>query len=274
MITQKKLCIIFLTTRNEIISGSLLRTIEYYNTFCNSEYSYDLKIFLDNKNSAAHNQLQEISRRVETLSHVNDIEIIDNEIPGHLNIVLEATDEKFDLNTYSLGRTHGINQHFYSSANHMFMSEYENFLLLESDTKPVTSNWLTNIIEFCDTRDFVIAGSTYKGVAREQEMKKYYGPHLNGVAIYKNSKKCKDMIELSKQYIQSQLKHDYKNSYRNMMNYDVALYLCCKEENVLENLLDTDIITNVSTFRESKLPVDRFIKQYPGTVIIHKKNLY
>lgn len=274
MIKQKKICVMFLTTQREIASGELLRAIEYYSTYCESEYSFDLKIFLDSRDTIDNKQVEEIEKRVKVLPHVDNFEIVNNKIPERLNIVLPSTNDTFDLNKFYLGRTHGINQHFHESMNHMFSCDYENFLLLEADTKPVDKRWLNVIIDKCEASTFTILGSTYKGVAREDEMKKYYGPHLNGVAIYKNSKTCKDIINLSIEYIKTELKHDTDKKYQSIINYDVALYLYCKDEDLLKHLTDTEIITNVSSYREDWMNANVFIKQYPDTVIIHKKNLY
>ena len=275
MQTQNKLCIFFLVTYREIITGELLRAVKFYNTYCDSKYSFDLKVFVDDIENYNSSKIQAIKSHISKFSHVSNIEFINNNILKELNILLEyESDVNIDLNKHALGKTHGINQHFYAAMEYMFSCDYENFLLLETDTKPTCKNWLNILIDRCDNEQFSILGSTYKGLDRENQMKEYYGPHLNGVAVYKNSKKCEFVINSSKQFIIDELKRDVVNMYRGMMNYDVAIYLYCKSSNNLRGVVDCNIITNVSSFRETDIREEYFMKQYPDTVIMHKKKLY
>ena len=86
-----------------------------------------------------------------------------------------------------LGYTSGANLLFYDSIDMMFETDYKDFLMLECDTKPMRKNWFDVIHSYCQKHSFEIAGSTYKGSASWHSDSEYKD-HINGVAIYRNSK--------------------------------------------------------------------------------------
>ena len=101
-----------------------------------------------------------------------------------------------------LGLSSGPNESFFRSIWKLIKhpSNYDSFLLLETDTLFVDKSWLTKCIDFINYHNFYIAGSRYEGV-RNDHKDKDYSDHLNGVAIYKNCKELHDLLLSTESYI-------------------------------------------------------------------------
>ena len=173
-----------------------------------------------------------------------------------------------------MGASHGVNYHFYATMDDLFKRKYNNFLLLEADTLPVSEDWFDVALEFTNKNsDFFIAGSKYKGKNREFVKKQYWGGHLNGVALYKNCKELKFDLEESKMYLIKLLKEN-PELYSNFMNYDVAIYLYYKHIKKEKYLVDTDFISNISDISNRDIKIEDLLKEFPKTRIVHRKDLY
>lgn len=272
----EKLCVFFLSTTHELVVGSLKPAIDCYFKNIKTNSKFDLFIFFD-KSPSTHDfeYLTGLEKKYKCIHKIN---VVSNDIKNEENIYIKKVIANFDIEKYQLGRSHGINYHFFKTLKYLFNTEYKNFLLLESDTKPLCDSWYLTCKEYCD-QDFTIAGSLYKGVDKKQVYKNYWGKHLNGVALYKNTKKTQELIHKSEQYLINELKQDRLNTndkvHKCFMNYDVAIYLCAKQTNTLELYKDTDFITNISCGVENaKISENEILKQYPNTQILHRKKLY
>jgi hypothetical protein len=58
------------------------------------------------------------------------------------------------------------------------------------------------------------------------------------------------------------------------MNYDVAIYLYAKQNNLLDGYTDTDFFTNASAPTDSDVSLSEILNEYPNTCILHQKKLY
>lgn len=277
----KKLCVLFLTTMQEYKNGYLTQTIEYYLNNLESKYKFDIFIFFDNYNTRRIRRFYRSLEQYKNRSNVNDVILINNNINKEQNIYKRNKKGFFDLEKFPLGRTHGINFHFYAAMDKMFETDYENFLLLESDTKPLNKKWFDTLLLAIENNDFCILGSKYKGVNREHVYRQYYGNHLNGVGIYMNNKETLNLLKKSKQYIVEELWKDSKNNskhsekkHKEFMNYDVAIYLVAKENSLEDKLVDTQYITNQSSPGNEKTSIEDTLKEFPETMLIHRKQLY
>lgn len=205
-------------------------------------------------------------------------------------------------NQSEYGLSSGPNLSFFKSAKIMSKFKYDFFLLLELDCKALKNFWLDELREEFKLNAWVI-GSRYKGEGKR--IKK--SNHLNGVAIYRNSKELHNILKNVKDFIAEEIRSQTKKSLeraaslewmiedkspkkiqewlekqRNLkskshikLNYDVALskYIQTKlGDQVFEKkLLNSDYISDFSLKKDSSLSVEEITKKYPRTVILHQK---
>lgn len=274
LIFTNKVCVFFLTTLGEYYNGTLKVAIDTFLLKCNSKYKFDLLIYFD-KDKTHDQELFDYFNLLETnQENINKVNIIFNNIPPKENFYDWNIRNEINLNEFPMGASHGVNYHFYATLSDLFKREYNNFLLLEADTMPISEDWFDVAIEFTNKNtDFLIAGSKYKGQNREFVKKQYWGGHLNGVALYKNCKELKFGLEESKKYLIKLLKEN-PELYSNFMNYDVAIYLYYKHIKKEKYLVDTDFISNISDNSNRDIKIEDLIKEFPKTRIVHRKDLY
>lgn len=272
---NNKLAILVLTTEAEIYSDLTKRTIEYYLNNCESNYTFDLIISVDHFTDKV-SRIYKWVKYLKTKKYVNNVKLISTNIPKDKNIYYFGyLPEDCSLEKFCYGSSHGVNYHFFKTFDIISEFEYENVLLLEHDTKPMESDWYDVCFNFVnETKKFVMAGSKYKGILKKKNRKKYWGGHLNGVAIYKNNKNLKAILKQTSLFLQTELKNDKDNLYHGFMNYDVAIFLFLKSINKTDLLINTNFITNVSDPQNEDVTVDDVMKKYPHTKILHKKHLY
>jgi len=281
----QKLAVFFLTTKKEAEKGELLRAINYYLYNIQSKYSFDLFLCFDQKvEKKVYDELTSVKKH----ENINDIIFHCNNIPDEYNIYTQPWIKKthslpFDLRKRPMGRSHGINRHFYDTLYYLQdLDGYENYMLLESDTKPMTGGWFDLCLSYADNTEYLVAGSIYKGKEREKVSKKYYGGHLNGVGLYKKSEKAKTFIKQSQEYLIELLRNDYNSRFKMywaFMNYDVAMYLLANKGPYFKKeyaslYKDTTIFTNCSTKDDGDLSLDVILNEFPETAILHKKKMY
>lgn len=273
-IFTNKVCVFFLTTLNEYYNGTLKQAIETFLMKCNSRYKFDLLIYFDTENKKdieLDNYFTDLNIKYK---NVNKTIVLYNNISEKENLYEWTIRDKINLDEYPMGASHGVNHHFYITLDDLFKREYNNFLLLEADTMPLSEDWFDVALEFTNKNsDFFIAGSKYKGKNREFVQKQYWGGHLNGVAIYKNCKELKFDLGESKKYLIKLLKQDPKK-YLNFMNYDVAIYLYYKHIKMEKYLIDTDFISNISDTTNRDVKIADLLKEFSKTRIVHRKDLY
>lgn len=281
----QKLAVFFLTTKKEAEAGDLLRAINYYLYNIQSKNSFDLFLCFDQKvEKKVYDALSDVKKH----QNINDVIFHCNNIPDDLNIYLQPWKKKthslpFDLRKLPMGRSHGINKHFYDTLFYLQkLDGYENYMLLESDTKPMRSDWFDSCLKYAENTEYLVAGSVYKGKDREEVSKKYYSGHLNGVGLYKKSEKAHNFIKESKEYLKELLLNDYNSRFKMywaFMNYDVAMYLLANKGPYFKKeyatlYKDTDIFTNCSTTEDEDLSLNSVLNEFPETIILHKKKMY
>ena len=165
---------------------------------------------------------------------------------------------------------------FYKSFERLYDLDYRDVLLIETDTRPVISNWIDKIIDYCDSTKFLISGSMYRGNLEIPDYETWSG-HLNGVAIYRNSEFLKTFLEqtklVSSRYITKRI--------NNFLAFDVAMHInyCtyfgrknCQNRFKPENhLLDCPIISNYSMSSDKDTKLETILQEYPETIILHQK---
>jgi hypothetical protein len=279
-IYTNELCVFFLTTQHEFQTDELETAIDYYlNSLKTSscEFRFDLFIFFDQ--TPTTRSLINL-KKYKIHENVNEVYVVSNKIRDDENLYERNLNTDFPIDKLPLGRSHGINHHFYTTLNYLFKTKYKSFLLLESDTKPIKNDWFQNLKKYSECNEnYTIAGSLYKGKNYKVHRESYYGGHLNGVGLYRNSEKTKKLLNNSKKYLISELKKDSffpksKQKYWEFMNYDVAIYLYAKQNNLLDGYTDTDFFTNASAPTDSDVSLSEILNEYPNTCILHQKKLY
>lgn len=150
-------------------------------------------------------------------------------------------------------------------------TQYKNFLLLESDIQIVKDYWFDILSKFATKNSFSIAGSKYKGTSRWHRILDYKD-HLNGIAIYKNTKDLKQILDQSEVYMENEVKNG-----NHELNFDIAIdewrrKVCPKDFfNSLNQLIDIDYITNACDDADQNVSKKTFLNHYPDTVILHHK---
>lgn len=193
-----------------------------------------------------------------------------------VNLNLNSSEDVYDksfhpfnpteITPYSL--TSGPNILFFESLNYLidYPIKYKSFLLLETDVELI-DGWISTFLTFVNNNNFVIAGSKYKG-DNAYHKNLSYREHLNGVAIYKNSKQLKKILDKSEKFLLRKVSHGL--SY---LSFDVAIYESCKnDKDYYNNFINTDFIVNISDPIDSKKTLDEVISLYPNTKILHKKS--
>ena len=135
---------------------------------------------------------------------------------------------------------------------------YECFLIMESDTFPLTANWLDRLVqEVQDNKPFAILGSKYKGHAWDafvDQMPLALVNHLNGNAFYNVSNTLLNMIvdELEEE----------KDSYYGAVSYDYRISQIVTESSkgVASTFPFPEMLANNTAVLSSILPdkLDKF----------------
>jgi len=271
--------IFYLSTKSECERGEVAQSIKYYLENLDTDKSFDIFICTDQKlNHKERNNLI----AYETDSHVNSIKFYDNNIPDEFNIYSKPWIDNyvFDLDKLNMGRSHGINLHFYETLDYLLsLPKYKSFLLLEADTKPLRNDWFDRCVSYVNNNNFKIAGSLYKGLNREVHMGTYYDGHLNGVGLYRNSKELKRFLKNSRKYLIDALANDTNNKespsiYYEFMNYDVATFLYAKEVDELDGYNNINMFINASADEDIIFEIEDVLKEFPGATFLHRKGLY
>lgn len=274
-----ELCIFFVTTLNEYYLGSLNETLSNYCTNIKSEYKFDIILYFDNFPKRFRKFNRELNK-FRKFSNVNKVILVNNNISNEENFYEINSGNLIDINKFPLGSSHGVNKHFYETIDDLYKRDYNNFMLLETDTKAMKDNWFDTLHNYCINNEFSIAGSKYKGKQKEEVYKTYHGgSHINGVALYKNNKATLNLIKKSKSFLINSLIKDSTKSKRHKkcngcMNYDVAIYLYSKKKKNTKMLHNTNFITNFSLKVNDYINETEIMSEYPDTCILHKKNLY
>lgn len=274
---SKDLCIFIPCSYKEYKNNRLSYFLKnFFKKKPSSKYSFDFYFFFD--------QIEDSKSLTQSIKSLLNYDYVNNFYIHSFN--LHPENNFFDL-TLNLndpidfipdsGTTSGPNKLFFKSIFYLqnLNLKYKNFLLLETDVFIMRDLWFDKILEFVINNNFLIAGSTYKGLNVFHNTSNYKD-HLNGVAIYKNNKKLYKLVENTELYIYKEISN--KNSYG--ICYDTAINYWLESEDGLkfkkksQPLIEVDFITNCSDIKDQNFTKDHIMEQYPQTLILHKKPDY
>ena len=271
-----KLSVVLLATQKEYDSGLVKKCLDrYFQTDASTDKSIDLFIFLNNGGEQKYIDLLEY----KNCKNVNEVYIKPHDLQGIDDLYLRTPQELQQANLDKvppLGGSNGANNLFFDSMIPLMREHYRDFLMIECDTFPIADYWIDRMIGYCDNHTFMIAGSTYKGKQKLPIFEAWTG-HLNGVAIYRRSDALADFFRLSKKTIA------YKviNNKNHFISFDVGMHAFLGTLNgrkYFNNpslphnyLIDCPIISNFSLPVDAGTTIESVKKQYPQTIILHKK---
>ena len=295
------LAVALFTTKKEYDSGQVHSMMNNYikqmpsNNFCFDWYIVfdqgDESDYKDLLNYSAHKNLQNI--------FIHSLEIPDKDnVYSRVYNRFEIIPEYRKQDAPEMGTTSGPNNLFYKGMRFLKEKQYENYLLLETDTKPTQEFWFDQLHQHCVANEFHILGSTYKGNQKQSD-EAWWRDHLNGVAIYKNcapvheliEKSCetiKEIISLSWTIIQqfniedvlSPIPDSVPEAWKGLgslslcLNYDLAIYLMTQEDpykNHANLYKNCDFITNASLPADQEISQKEILSKHPKTLILHQK---
>lgn len=284
MIHNKDICIFTPCTRQEYRSGELEHsTLSYLELAASKKYSFDF-VFCFNKPPEKKDENYKLLEGLNKYDCVNSVKWMSLNLRPEDDVYIKPTylnPDPLDLKTDKpkkipdFGASSGPNLSFYKSLLWMLeeYKSYKYFFMFEIDSYPCSENWMDAVIEDCKGKNFLIAGSRYKGSNKWHYCLSYKN-HLNGVAVYKNSKLLKDLILESMEF------HKLIISKKEwLINFDVAIDryirqpLNTKWKHKLNLFLDLETITNVSDPVDAQKSINEILEDRPDTVIIHQKNL-
>ena len=267
----KVLAIAYACTKREFDSGELQESIERYISRKSSKnYSFDLFIIVDQGYKEHYAALLDL----ESDRNINKVIIHSLHLPDEENIYLKS---KHSLKLFKesgepeLGLSSGPNNLFFGAMNFLSDKDYDNYLLLETDTRPVKYFWFDSLYKYCVKNDFLIAGSQYKGDLEIPDGAEWKD-HLNGVAIYKNCEKLKNLLSGAKSEIVRRVKEGDNDFF---VNYDIAIYYHIQSSEFnkkdYKGVIDTDIIVNISLGLDKDIKEQDILTKHRKTIILHQK---
>lgn len=276
MIYTKSLCLIFLLTRREYLSGEAHRCLDsYFKHQSSIDKKIDVIVSINNGKKIDYIDLL----KYQFCENVNKVSIQCNNLEGLDDLYARTPKELQELNLTKipeLGGSAGPNHLFFNTMIPLMDLEYKDYLMIESDTQPITDYWIDDLINYCDSNKFMIAGSVYKGKQALPPYEPWTG-HLNGVAIYRRSNFLKCFLHLSKETIIYRI----ANNKNHFISFDVGMHnflgtLIGKKyfahpDFPEYHLVNSQIISNFSLPIDSDTTIESVKKQYPETIILHKK---
>ena len=274
---SNQLSVVLLSTQKEYRSGQTSQCLDsFFLTEASVDKKIDLHIFFNKGNISEYNDLVEY----KNCKNVNDVKIYSHELSDLDDLYARSPEElrELDLSDMpTLGGSAGPNNLFFKSMNSLLSSSYRDFLMIETDTFPISNFWIDKVIRYCDNEKFLVAGSCYRG-KRSFYTFAYWGGHLNGVAIYRNH----PMLKLLLKYSEALIEKESTINNEHFISFDVSMHqLSCtllgrkyfNNRNLPENqLIDSPIISNYSLIEDIDTSIDDIKSKYPNTIILHKKD--
>lgn len=269
-----KLAVVLVATERELINGDVRRCLDCYIQESTSLHKIDFFIFF---NKGEEHKFEDL-KRYEMYSCVNKVLIKSHKLSNLDDIYIRTPEEvKAKKVIPTLGASAGANNLFFNSMIPLMDEKYNNYLMIETDSRPLKQNWIDRIIEYSESNKFLIGGSQYKGNSELPNEHEPWTGHLNGIAIYRKSKKLKYLLVKSKEFIKFQVKH--KSEY--FLSFDCAIHLYISTRKGLRffrNLKtpwnwikDTSIITNMSLPQDKLIEINEVQRRFPDTIILHQK---
>jgi hypothetical protein len=270
-----KLAIAFLCSQKEYQDGDINHCLKYYfGLGASKKYQFDLFFIFDQGDPEDYQDLL----THESCKFINKIHVHSLNLSDQENLYVR-TDHSYELyEEYGfpdLGLSSGPNNSFFQGFDFLFGNDHENFLVLESDTRPVKYCWFDHMYKYCSEEDFLIAGSHYEGIVELPEDCEWKD-HLNGVAIYKNCDLSKELLSESLSKVKQMVKEGVHGYF---INYDIGVFYTIEssEENINKyksGYKDTKLISNMSLGIDSKLKESYICQKNRDLVILHQKNRF
>lgn len=267
----KQLAVSYFCTKAEYLSGQLKDSMNRFLSIKPSKkYCFDLFFVFDQGNESDYSSILDF----ESHENINSIFIHSLHIPDKDNVYVRSRHslKKFkEVGEPALGLSAGPNNLFFGAMNYLSKKEYDYYMVLETDTRPVKYFWFDLLFKYSQSNDFLIGGSTYKG-QRELPREALWVDHLNGVAIYKNCDKLHDLLSASKAYMIELIKdglHDY------FVNFDIGINYYIKSLDSLldkyNDVVDTDVIVNASLRADAIIKEQDILRKHRKAIILHQK---
>jgi len=271
---QNRICVFYPCTQKELKSGDLYKSISRIISKKPSEkYSFDLFLILDNLPESDFNLNKILD--LENTVYLNKIYTHSLNLSESENLYIKHWDSRSSLPEIipPHGISSGPNNSFYQSLYYLLAhpNRYQYSLLLETDIQILKTKWLDHILNFCQSNEFSIAGSKYKGIQKWHRVLDYKD-HLNGIAIYNLNKDLYKILKSSEDHLIKSVKSGVP-----FINFDIAIDEWRRSEegsrffNNSNKLIDTKFITNASDPEDSNLSKFKILKHYPDTIILHHK---
>lgn len=271
-----KLSILLICTQQEYLQGQVEKCLRmYFESNASSKYQIDLRIAFNKGKLTEYSNLNFLTK----FKNLRNITVFSAGLSG-LNDLYARTNQDLNMLNLSkmpdLGGSAGPNNLFFDSMFSLFKSEYDHILTIECDTRPVVDFWLDKLIDYCSSHSFLISGSMYKGSAMLPSYETWTG-HINGVAIYRNCKMLWFLLQQSKNFI----KHLVTNNINRYCSFDVGIsqylstytgmYYFRDKSKPKNQVIQNDIISNLSLDIDKKYKLDDIRELYPSTIILHQK---
>jgi len=270
----ENLVVVLVATRREYRKGQVDSCLKkYFNCRASKDKKIDLYIFFNKPGD--YDSLLEY----KNYENVNDVKIISHNFNALDDLYARNPAELSSLylaELPKLGGSAGANNLFFDSMIPMCDSSYRYCLMIETDSQPIIDFWIDGIIDYCEDNQFLIGGSLYKGQHTLYTFGSWTG-HLNGIAVYRLCNKLKTLLQYSRKLIEVEVAMNGVE----FLSFDCAIHqftcsltggLHYSNRNSPENhLIDTPIISNFSLEQDSKTTIESVKKQYPQTIILHKK---
>lgn len=268
------LVVALVTTTKEYESGQVKKCLDqYFRTKGSVDKKIDLHIFF-NKPIECNDLLE-----YELCENINEVKIIHHNFNELDDLYAKNPQELLKLKLPKLpklGGSAGANNLFFDSMIPLCESNYDQCLMIETDSKPIKENWIDKIIEYSENNKFLIGGSLYKGNQTLYTFGSWTG-HINGVAIYKLNVAQKALLSNSKKLIETEVALNGAQ----FISFDCAIhqYTCTldgtrffRRRNAQDyHVIDTPIISNLSLDHDKSIPEEEILKKYPQTIILHQK---
>lgn len=269
----KKMAVVLVATKRELENGDVRKCLDNYFKTEKGTFKIDLKIYF---NIGDEQEYQDL-KRYEMYPSVNKVTIKSHRLSSIDDLYIRTPEQAKNRNVIpKLGASAGANNLFFDTMIPLMEDKYEYYLMIETDSRPLIQEWIEGIMKYADKESFLIAGSHYKGTQELTEYESWTG-HLNGIAIYKKSKKLQWLLRKTKRFIAYQVVH--KNEI--FLSFDVAMHLYISTIKGLKyfrniktpwnKLMDTPIITNMSLPCDKEIDTNEVVDKYPATIILHQK---
>ena len=160
------LAVALFTTKKEYESGQVHAMMDnYFNSHTSSNFLFDFFIVFDQGEESEYEDLLKYSDsdNIQKI-FIKSLKLSDSQnMYSRVHHRLELIPEYRRLGKPELGTTSGPNNLFYNGMSFLQDHDYENFLVLETDTRPITGSWFDTLHDSCIKEDFLIFGSNYKG---------------------------------------------------------------------------------------------------------------